>query len=138
MQRAGILCDAGQPGVGGPPLLHACAALHFSCGATLLAADMGASGGMLSPRLALAGLKAPARCPALVLPATPPDTTAALLPHVPQRNVGNLATHKDMNIMACIEYAVQGEQLIGWLSCALYRGRSLHMQCSMHPVCGAG
>jgi carbonic anhydrase len=23
-----------------------------------------------------------------------------------QRNVGNLATHKDMNVMSCLEYAV--------------------------------
>ena len=77
---------------------------------------------------------------ALLLCSLPPLPTQPLpsCPSVPQRNVGNLATHKDMNIMACIEYAVQGEQLIGWLSCALYRGRSLHMRCSMHPVCGAG
>jgi carbonic anhydrase len=24
-----------------------------------------------------------------------------------QRNVGNLATHKDMNCMSCVEYAVK-------------------------------
>ena len=24
-----------------------------------------------------------------------------------QRNVGNLATHKDMNVMSCLEYAVK-------------------------------
>jgi hypothetical protein len=27
-----------------------------------------------------------------------------------QRNVGNLATHKDMNVMSCMEYAVSGER----------------------------
>jgi hypothetical protein len=26
-----------------------------------------------------------------------------------QRNVGNLATHKDMNVMSCMEYGVTSE-----------------------------
>lgn len=37
------------------------------------------------------------------------STLPVPLPAV-QRNVGNLATHKDMNAMSCIEYAVNGEQ----------------------------
>lgn len=41
-----------------------------------------------------------------------------------QRNVGNLATHKDMNIMACIEYAVQGKPRIACYPPALPGTRS--------------
>lgn len=32
-----------------------------------------------------------------------------------QRNVGNLATHKDMNCMACLEYAVTALKVRLWL-----------------------
>jgi hypothetical protein len=32
-----------------------------------------------------------------------------------QRNVGNLATHKDMNVMSCMEYAVTGGSRMGLL-----------------------
>ena len=35
-----------------------------------------------------------------------PSGAAPAVPAVPQRNVGNLATHKDMNVMSCMEYAV--------------------------------
>jgi carbonic anhydrase len=38
-----------------------------------------------------------------------------------QRNVGNLATHKDMNVMSCLEYAVSALKVKHVIVCGHYR-----------------
>ena len=68
------------------------------------------AGDCCGSRVALLG-QVPGMCPTLLymaaqprLPCVPKRVPA--VPAVPQRNVGNLATHKDMNVMSCMEYAV--------------------------------
>ena len=51
-----------------------------------------------------------------------------------QRNVGNLATHKDMNAMACLEYAVTALKVkhimvCGHHNCGAVKG-ALEMPCA--------
>lgn len=43
-----------------------------------------------------------------------------------QRNVGNLATHKDLNCMACLEYAVDVLKVKHIIICGHYNCGAVH------------